>query len=261
MHRFFLPTLPHSGPLPAGEIDLSPLAHQLSHVLRLAPGAVITVLDGQGAAYRVELLRLERGRAAGRVLEPQPCGGEPRPALSLYQCSLKADKFEWVLQKGVELGVARFVPVVAERSVVRPAAALAAKAERWRRIIQEAAEQCGRSRLPILAPPLDWSAAVADGRGARFLLWERQSGAPALGRAACALLPPALISAPDFASASAPTEVSLLVGPEGGVAAHEAAQAAEAGWQVVTLGPRILRAETAALAAVTVVMERLGELS
>ncbi len=251
MHRFFLPGafLSDPAPTPESAIDLSPLAHQLGHVLRLAPGAVIGVLDGRGAGYRVELLRLERGRAAGRVLGPLDGGGEPQVALSLYQCSLKADKFEWVLQKGVELGVERFVPVVAERSVVRPVAALAGKAERWRRIIQEAAEQCGRSRLPTLAPPLGWAAAVVDGRGARFLPWEGQSGAPALGHAVCA------------APSPLPAEVSLLIGPEGGVTAREAGQAAAAGWQVVTLGPRILRAETAALAAVAIVMERLGELS
>jgi 16S rRNA (uracil1498-N3)-methyltransferase len=159
--------------------------------------------------------------------------------LTLYQCSLKHDKFEWVLQKGTELGVSRFAPVISERSIVRPAEALLKKYERWGAIVREAAEQCGRGRIPEIAPPLDWSAALAAGKGPRLLAWEGAKTAPPL----LPILQQILQNT---------TNLSILIGPEGGIGEHEADLALAQGWQLVSLGPRILRAETAALAAVSI---------
>ena len=101
-------------------------------------------------------MHLDRRSCAAEVLAARTCEAEPQGHLTLYQCSLKQDKFEWVLQKGTELGVSRFVPVISERSIVRPAAALLGKYPRWQAIVREAAEQCGRARVPEIAPPCDW---------------------------------------------------------------------------------------------------------
>jgi 16S rRNA (uracil1498-N3)-methyltransferase len=245
MQRFFLPNVP----LSTGQtVDLAPLAHQLHTVLRLASGAEIVLLDGLGAEFVTRLERVERGRVLGLILEQRAAVAEPANELTLYQCSLKADKVEWVLQKGTELGVSRFVPVISERSMVRPAAALLKKYDRWQIILREAAEQCGRSRLPQLAPPCDWAEAIRQGQGLRLLLWEKAQaqGAPGLGETVSRL--------------PAPSPISLLIGPEGGLTEAEVTAASAAGWQAVSLGSRTLRAETATLAATTIVQERLGEL-
>lgn len=247
MQRFFL----LDTPMAAGQtIDLAPLAHQLHTVLRLATGAEIVLLDGAGHEYVTRLERIERRTIIGRVLAQRPAPGEPGVHLTLYQCSLKADKFEWVLQKGTELGVCSFVPVLSERSIVRPAAPLLNKYDRWRAILREAAEQCGAGRIPTLGPPLRWEQAIQQAQGLRFLPWEGATAvsAPGLGER----LPQHL--------ETRPIPVSLLVGPEGGVSAAEANAAQDAGWQVVSLGRRILRAETAAIAAVTILLDRIGGL-
>jgi 16S rRNA (uracil1498-N3)-methyltransferase len=248
MHRFFL----LDTPITSGQIvDLSSISHQLTRVLRLTPGEEIVLLDNQNFEYLTEITALERRQATGRVLSRQPVHSEPTHRLTLYQCSLKADKFEWVLQKGTELGVSRFVPVISERSVVRPASALLKKYDRWQAILREAAEQSGRGRLPLLGAPMSFDTAVAQATGDRYLPWEEaeRDTISGLGQAVTA-----------SASAGPDDEISLLIGPEGGIAVGEAASATGAGWQTTTLGPRILRAETAALTAVTIVMDRLNEL-
>lgn len=248
LHRFFLPNHLLQ---PDQTVNLELLLHQLQVVLRLQPGVQIVLLDGEGQAFLAEILTLTRKAATGRVLVQLPNPPEPTVQLTLYQCSLKTDKFEWVLQKGVELGVSRFVPVISQRSIVRPATALLNKYTRWQAIIREAAEQCGRGRLPELAEPLDWPAAIAHPHQLRLLPWEAQNRSAASIKAA--------VTAPQSNAATNPTSVALLIGPEGGITAAEAQAAQTAGWQTVTLGPHILRAETAALTAIVLVMEHLGQ--
>ncbi len=240
MHRFFLTdtSLVVEQPL-----DLSPLAHQLSRVLRLTVNERIIVLPGDGRTFEVEITELAKRSATGRVIAEIDAPQQPTVHLTLYPCSLKADKFEWVLQKGTELGVARFVPVISERSVVRPAAALLRKYERWRAILREAAEQCGRPTLPVLAEPLSWAEAVAapaEENTARLLPWEQSRNGLSL-----------LDALEQFPQCNA---VHLLIGPEGGLSADEVGAARAAGWQTVSLGPNVLRAETASLAAVALAM-------
>lgn len=232
LQRFFV-----AGPLAAGAmVAVDELAAQLGPVLRMQVGDDLVLLDGSGDEFLVRLVTLSRHAASAQVLQARPCPAEPQLYLSLYQCTLKADKFEWVLQKGTELGVSRFVPVIAERSIVRPAAALLGKYARWTTIVREAAEQCGRARIPEIAPPLDWASAVGAREGAGLLAWESAGGAPDL-------------AAWLYGQASAPAKLSLLIGPEGGVSENEVQAAVAQGWQLVNLGPRILRAETAAVVA------------
>ncbi len=245
MHRFFLTDRPLE---PDQEVDLSPLSHQLRTVLRMGPGQRILLLDGRGQAYPTEITALDRREARGRVLETWTLHTEPRVHVSLYLCALRRERFEWVLQKGTEIGVACFIPVLSARTVVRPLQALRRKYPRWQAILREAAEQSGRARIPELADPLVWEQAVAEGQGLRLLLWE-EAVEPGLGDALSRST-----EGPDGG------RVSLLVGPEGGMEPQEVRQARAAGWTPVSLGPRTLRAETAALVAAALVLHRLGDL-
>ncbi len=249
MQRFYVPTaeltINHT-------VDLTPLARQIGRVLRLAPGAQIVIFNGDGFDYVIEITQITRNYCDGIVLAQQATQREATPILTLYQCSLKSDKFEWVLQKGTELGVARFVPVISARSIVRPAAALLKKFERWHFILREAAEQSGRSRVPTLDEPLAIDDALLQAPGMRLLPYEAGAGdddTPGLLQAmARGDVVIQRLHAKDGAG-----EVSLLIGPEGGFEAGEIAIARANDWQIVSLGPRILRAETAAIAATTLI--------
>ncbi len=126
------------------------------------------------------LTTLTARHAAGEIVAVRPVHADPRLHLTLYQCTLKQDKFEWVLQKGTELGVSRFAPVVSRRSVVRPAAALRTKYARWRAILREATEQCGRTRLPELDAAVELDAVTLPPGAHGFIAWEgRRFGAGA----------------------------------------------------------------------------------
>lgn len=244
MHRFFLlqTTLD-----PGAPVDLTPIAHQLRTVLRLEPGDQILLLDGSGAAFPTQIQSLDRSQAWGRVLSREAVHTEPRRPLFIYQAMLKADKFEWILQKGTEIGVSGFAPVISRRTVVRPAEKVRRKFPRWQTILREAAEQSERGVIPRLDGPYDWPAVLGQGEGVRLLLYaaerERSVG---------------LVQA--LAGIDPLTPVSLLLGPEGGFSPEEAEEAQAAGWRVASLGPRILRAETAALVAATLVLHQSGDL-
>lgn len=235
MHRFFLPPSAIQKNIvrfPAEQ------AHQVARVLRLRPGAEVVVLDDTGLAYEVTLTEVGRREAVGTVRATQPAPGEPTLRLTLCAALLKARKIEWVWQKATELGAVRLAPLVTERSVVDdPDDLNPNKLGRWETIIREAAEQSGRGRLPLLQParPLAAALAEAQARGDRLIIpWEKARATP---------LRAALRAAPR------PAALTLFIGPEGGFTAGEVAQAEAHGAIPVTLGPRILRAETAALAA------------
>lgn len=215
-------------------------------MLRLGRGDFIAVLDNSGREFLVQLESLEREEVVGRIEEVRQAGGEPGARITLYQGLLKGDKLEMVLQKGTELGVAGFVPVLCQRCVA--ALPRKGKAGRWRRIIVEAAEQSRRGRLPTLHPTLPLAQACQEARGLSLLPWE---GEAALG------LRQALREGMPLALREG---VNLFIGPEGGFAPEEVELAQGYGIRPVTLGPRVLRAETAALAAVAAVLYEVGEM-
>lgn len=213
--------------------------------MRLAPGSRITLLDDTGTAFATRIETLDSRSATGLVLSSAAVTTEPPIALTLYPCLLKRDRFEWVLQKGTELGVQRFVPVISSRTVARVHERAQHRYNRWRAIIREAAEQSARGRLPVLEQPLGWSDALDSAPGLRLLSWEEASE-----------WPPSV-----SAALTSTSELSLLIGPEGGISRDEAAEATARRWQTVSLGPRILRAETAAIAATTLVLHLAGALA
>ncbi|MFZ1508102.1 MAG: 16S rRNA (uracil(1498)-N(3))-methyltransferase [Anaerolineae bacterium] len=249
MHRFFVtPTAIHGEAVTLA----AETAHHLREVLRLGPGAEIMVLDGSGREYRVSITHQSRSGVEGRILSQTPALGEPRTQITLYQATLKGEKFEWLLQKGTEIGISRFVPLLTQRCVTHDRASLSKKEGRWRRIIQEAAEQARRGRLPALAAPLDLVDACQEAARQADLILFLWESAPGHG------LKPALQAWRSSAAASG--RISLFVGPEGGFSEGEAALAAASGACLIGLGPRILRAETAGLAAGAAILYEMGDM-
>jgi 16S rRNA (uracil1498-N3)-methyltransferase len=247
-HRFFVPPEALTGDQVSLEGDL---AHRLSRVLRLKPSATIVLLDGSGLEYETRLETVAPRRVTGTVVARRPGRAEPRVRLVLYQSLIKGERFDWVLEKGTELGVAAFVPLLSRRNVVRPAPERSGRPERWRRVVREAAEQCGRSVLPDVLPAQGLEEALTEAADLRLLPWE---GEDALGLAA------ALRQArPALEAVEHPT-VAIFIGPEGGFSVEEVALARQAGAQVVSLGRRILRSETAGIVAAAAVLYELGEL-
>ena len=246
MHRFFIPPEWIDG---NRVVMRGRQVHQLRDVLRLGGGDRIAVLDGSGREYQVELEKVDRGSASG-IVTAVSTTAEPRTRITLYQALLKASRFEFIVQKCTELGVARFVPVLCQRCVVKgPDAASERKLERWRRIIVEAAEQSGRGRLPVLEPAVTFEQACQSAAGFSLLPWEGEEG---LGLRA------ALHG--ELARGDGPLSVSLFVGPEGGFEPSEVEFARSCGVIPVTLGSRVLRAETAGLVAASAILYECGDL-
>ena len=267
MHRFFVP----AESLASERVRLEgAVAHQVSRVLRLSPGDRVALLDGSGKEYVVRLHTFSRDSVEGAVESvSRPAGAEPRLHITLYQGLLKGEKLEWVFQKGVEMGVSAFVPLICQRAVPLERRGWEPRLERWRRIVTEAAEQCGRSRLPELRPPTAFRAACDDAAangGLAIIAWEREEAtglSQALGLIhKCNSAPPpeggGIMPPPEGGGYQ--TRVSLFIGPEGGFEAEEVAYAQSRGIVPVGLGRRILRAETAGLAAVAAIQYQAGEL-
>jgi 16S rRNA (uracil1498-N3)-methyltransferase len=149
MHRFFIP----SSWIRGNEVTISgPQAHQITRVLRMRSGDEVIVLDNSGWEIHTRLTLVEQKVVNGEVIRRRLSAAEPRTKISLYQGALKSNRFEFSVQKGTEVGVVEFTPVVAERCIVRDLEAVEKKHRRWEWIIQEAAEQCRRGRKPALRP-------------------------------------------------------------------------------------------------------------
>jgi len=243
LHRFFV--LPER--IQDKEVVLGEQAHQIRDVLRLEVGERIIVLDNEGAEYEVELTEVRKDEARGQVVEEREATGEPRVRITLYQSILSREKFEWVLQKCTEVGVAGFVPVVTERSVVRDSGIKANRLRRWRRIIQEAAEQSHRGRLPELGTAVRFEDALKGLDGFDMSLIA-SPGAKGKSLRDC-------LKGPGTAGT-----VALFVGPEGGFTDDEVRQVCGSGAIAFGLGKRILRTETAAVVASSVILYELGGL-
>jgi 16S rRNA (uracil1498-N3)-methyltransferase len=220
-------------------------AHQIAHVLRRKAGQHIVLLDNTGQEYEVEITGFTRHSVSGRVVGRREGMPEPAVGVVLCQALLKADKFELVLQKGVELGVSRFWPFTCERSVAGLPSSH--RLERWHSVIREAAEQCGRSVVPRIEPPTDFGDATRPTDAPSLILWEHERTTRLS----------ALLRQEPFREAG---QIRLIVGPEGGFTESEIEKARDQGIVPVGLGRRILRAETASLAALSAVMYEAGEL-
>lgn len=219
--------------------------HYLRTVLRLAPGETLELFDGLGARWEA---RLAAGPEGGRLALGARHAAEERPLdVWLAQALAKGDKLELVIQKATELGATRILPFAAARSVVRLDEERGqGKAERWRRIAQEAARQCGRADVPVVDAPLrlpELLAVLGEEPERSGLLLDPAEGALRLGQAA-----------------RGAARLALVIGPEGGLAPDEISRLRGAGLTPVSLGPLVLRTETAGLAALSVLQHLSGAL-
>lgn len=212
-------------------------ARHLTRVLRVEPGQRFEITDQQ-SAWLAEIDEARGDRVVFRVVEPLETAPVP-VCITLYAALIKFDRFEWLVEKATELGVEAIQPVDAARSDRGLFEASRKRVERWQRIAREASQQSRRLRAPAIMPAARSSSALGEAQGHRYFLEEE--AAPALIRT----LPGERVPL---------AGVALFTGPEGGWTDPERQAAAAAGWQPVSLGPQVLRAETAALAAVAIVV-------
>ena len=272
--RIHLPALADqpAPPVPSDPLPLDePAAHHLLRVLRRDIGDEIEVFDGQGRCWRAQVASTKP--ATVTLQAPLPAEPPLRLRLGLAQCLSTAEKMDWTIEKAVELGVSHIVPLLSARSVVKLDGARAEKrVQHWQRLVVAAAMQCGRSRLPEIAPiqPVGTWLASLPAPQARERRWvlsplaesSLMAQAGALAAQTGAPLAGDHQNQPGDATASeadAPT-AWLLCGPESGLAETEVEQALTQGWQPALLGPRVLRTETAGLVGLTVLQAALGDL-
>ena len=243
--RFFI----SASNLFGGMAYLSAAEREHIKVLRLRQGEVFTVCDGSGTDYTCELSKNEDGELVGRVIEKKPSKGEPSVDVTVYAALAKGDKNETVIQKCVELGAHGIVIFPSARCIVKLEndAAILKKTDRWQKIALEAAKQCGRGIIPVVKYATSFELAVDMAAKAELplFLYENENK---LG------IHDAIIAKKDAKT------ISIFTGPEGGFDDSEAVYAMENGMTSVTLGPRILRCETAPMCGVTAAMLLTGNL-
>ena len=218
-------------------------ALHIAKALRMRPGEALTLCDGKGTDFDGVLETVTDRQVTVRISASRPSQAEPTLAVTLYQGLPKGDKMDWIIQKAVELGVTAVVPVATRRSVARLEGKADKKQERWERIAAEAAGQCGRGMLPSVERPLSWSQALSRLPGEPALVFYEGGGRPLRE-----LVTPST------------RRLSVFVGPEGGFDPEEIDAIRRQGGGVATLGPRILRCETAPLAALTLLMHLSGNM-
>jgi len=211
------------------------------NVVRVRIGEEVTLLDGSGREGRARLLSARRGRAELETVEVIEADREPPCTLTIASAVPRGQRMDFLIEKCCELGVARLVPMLSARGVVDPTRYIKNRLSRWRRIVAEAAKQCGRTRFMEIATPTSFGPALSLARPDELrLIASPEPDAVPLGRI--------------VREVSADRAVSALVGPEGGFTADELARARAAGFVPVSLGPRTLRVETAALAVAAVML-------
>jgi len=239
MPRFHCP----SPLIPGSLVDLpETVAHHL-HVVRQQSGAELVLFDGSGGQVRARLVEIGKRRASAEILAHEAVDVELPFRVTLAQGLPEGSKMDWIVEKAVELGVTGMQPLAAQRSVVRLAGDRADKRlAHWQAVVVSASEQCGRNRLAEVAPIQDFSRWLAQpGAGTRILLSPRADASLA-----------------QWVRATPAQDVTLLVGPEGGFTEQEEAAALAAGALPLSMGPRVLRTETAGLAALAILAAGWG---
>ncbi|MGA3242358.1 MAG: RsmE family RNA methyltransferase [Bryobacteraceae bacterium] len=215
-------------------------ARHLTRVLRVEPGQQYEISDNH-AAYLAEIAEARGERVVFRIIEPLPAPN-PQAPITLLASIVKFDRFEWIVEKSTELGVERIVPVAATRTEKGLFDASVKRTERWLRIARESSQQSRRVRMPAILPAVRFERAIAETAEYRCFLDE---GFPDEAQA-----PPLLATLPTERTAA--DRIAVLLGPEGGWTDAERQLAIAAGWRAASLGPNILRTETAAVAALAI---------
>jgi 16S rRNA (uracil1498-N3)-methyltransferase len=227
-------------------------ANHITRVLRLRSGDALTVFDGSGGEFGARIEEFRKDSVVVTVEEHRPLDRESPLPLTLAQGISRGERMDWVIQKATELGTSRIVPLFTKRSMVRLDERQAErKLQHWRAIAIAACEQSGRNKIPELATPIDFFDVLpADGSGATRLLLSPTGDLR-------------IEDLPDVRQDAAPGErkaITVLIGPEGGLDDVEQEAALAAGFKAVRLGPRVLRTETAAIAALTIIQHHFGDL-
>ena len=219
-------------------------ANHITRVLRLRNGDALTVFDGSGGEFAARIEEFRKDSVVVSVEDHRPLDRESPLPLTLAQGISRGERMDWIIQKATELGASRIVPLFTKRSVVRLDEKQAErKLQHWRAIAVAACEQCGRNRIPDLAAPLDFFDVLpADSSGVTRLL----------------LSPTGDLRIDDLQDVA--KGITVLIGPEGGLEDVEQEAAVAAGFKAVRLGPRVLRTETAAIAALTIIQRYFGDL-
>jgi len=237
--RLYVASIDADDQLPLGELD----AHYLGNVLRLRVGDAVTAFDGQGREWRAEIHSLKRRRGMLKLIEPLTPLPESPLALTLVQALVKSEAMDSIVQKATELGVAVIRPVSTQWSVVRlDAARLHRKLDHWQRIARSACEQSGRHRPPLIHPPAPLADVLALSAHCDLRI----------------LLDPAANEPPAWPSSA--SSITVIVGPEGGFGPADVLLLEHAGCMHLRLGARVLRADTAAIAACALAQQRWGDL-
>jgi 16S rRNA (uracil1498-N3)-methyltransferase len=233
-------------PIAAGNnvvIEGSAVNH-ITRVLRLRSGDTLTLFDGSGGEYGARIEEFHKDTVVVTVDEHRRLDRESPLSLTLAQGISRGDRMDWIIRKATELGTSRIVPVFTKRSMVKLDEQQAEnKVQHWRRIAVAACEQSGRNRVPDLALPLDFSEVLRDSEQASTRLL---------------LSPTGDLRVDDLEAPG--KRITVLIGPEGGLAEREQEAAVAAGFKPVRMGPRVLRTETAAIAALTIIQSRFGDL-
>jgi 16S rRNA (uracil1498-N3)-methyltransferase len=248
VHRFIVdPKSIHNGHLRIYGDDLK----HLRKVLRLGPGDSINVFDGTGKEFEAKLLSVDKTCALAEITASFQTEAEPEINLTLFQGLLKGEKMDLIIQKGVELGVRSIIPVITDRTVVQVDNNKSEKkALRWSKIAREASKQCRRAMVPHILEPISFDEAISESKRyeAALLLYENESKKCLKETLKCYII-------------NKIKEIALFVGPEGGFTPHEIEKYTNSGFDVAGLGRRILRAETAAISVISIIMYEMGELN
>jgi 16S rRNA (uracil1498-N3)-methyltransferase len=245
MRRFYVPP---------GDIDNNQVyirdsnAHHLTQVLRIKEGEKVTVFDGSGQEYLVDVKSISRDLVVGNILEATTPDRDTRIKVTLVQGIPKGDKMDLIIQKCTELGITEIIPVLAERTVVKLEENKKEKRrQRWQKISEEASKQCKRSIVPQIREICTWKECLSSIANTEniLVLWENEKtqGLKTF-----------------LESNKSLNQLTLVIGPEGGLSQSEVDSLLELGAQTVSLGPRILRTETAGFAALVMVLYELGDL-
>src|SRR4030042_2681490 len=254
MPRIYLP-INHIKDAPISITDEK--ARYLISVLRCRKGDDLVIFDGKGNCYRTTILKTARREVIADVIKKFPCDTESHINITLVQGLLKGEKMDMVIQKRTELGVKKIIPVVTERSQLRDTKKIA----RWRKIAEEASRQSGRSVVPIIYETIEFKNFLTDHdpqyRFLGFIFYEKDvmKLSEAIEILKTHINPPF----PPLAKGGK-GELFVVIGPEGGFTKEEVNIAKERGLLIISLGKRILRAETAAISAMTLVQYLLGDI-
>jgi len=224
-------------------------ARHIKNVLRLKPGDTIRLFDGTGVEYEAAIAHLTGSRAELSITRQMPTTAESPIELTIAQGYLKEKKMDGLIRPLCELGMSRWMPFISQRSVPQPdKTRLGARMERWQKIARESFKQCRRSVLPQISSPVTFNEVLEYGRSCdvKLIFWEQETR----------VFDPAAVSA----QTDLINRVLIVLGPEGGFADQEVEKARKLGFTVSGLGPRILRAETATIAACTLMQYVFGDL-